>query len=424
MGTSARALLASLGFVALLAGCERASAPERNVDAAWHRQALVDHALKPWLERAPQPDGFMRTAFARDWQPLPNAALRQDVINQSRLVYALASGFMVTGDRRYLQAARSGADFLQLRFHDEVQGGYFTMISANGTVLNDRKRSYGQAFVILAFAQMAQATGEARYKELALKAWREASAGLLEPSGGLVDRTSRDFKPEDPGHTQNPVMHMFEALTLLTEVTGDASARAATRALGDFVINRLMQGLPDGSARIPEWYDTDWKPFPTREKGGYIDLGHQFEWVHLLYRAQRLEISPIYGGVAERILQYALKEGYDEIDGGAFEKTYPDGGTERAKHYWQQLECLHGLMAAASADPRRELWRRYEQTLDLVRKQFVDTQHGGWQSNACSAGGGQCPDEQPEPYHMVSLHLAALAEAGFTPGSAASGASR
>ena len=415
--------LALLCAATLLVGCERATAPDRNIDVEWQRKTLVDQALKPWLAHAPQADGFMRTAFARDWQPTADALpWRQELTGQARLVYSMASGYLVTGDARYLQAAKSGADFMELHFHDDVQGAYFTKVGADGKVMNERKRSYGQAFVILAYAQLFKASGDAQYQALALKAWKETAAGLLEPGGGLIDSTGRDFKPESDTHTQNPVMHMFEALTLLSEVTGDKSVRAAARTIGDFVVNRLMEGLPDGSARIPEWYDANWKALPTRAKGGYIDLGHQFEWVQLLYSAQRADISPIYGAVAERILQYALKEGYDDIDGGAFDRTYPDGGTERVKYYWQQLECLHALMAAASAEPRREMWRRYEQTLELVRKQFIDTKHGGWQVRACSAGAGECAEEQPEPYHMVSWHLAALAEAGAMPATAAASA--
>jgi len=397
--------------VTLIAGCDRASGPSHHIDAEWHRKALVQGALAPWLAVAPQPDGFMRTGFERDWQPRPSPTpMRQDLTNQSRLVYSMAVGYQVTQDRRYLDAARAGADFLLAHFHDEVQGGFFTIVAADGVVIADRKRSYGQACALLALATLAKVSGEARYKAAALRTWEEVASGLLEPGGGLVNSATRSFKSEDPLHTQNPVMHMFEGLLALVDATGDAKARQAARALGDFVINKLMQGLPDGSARIPEWYDADWHPLPTRDKGGYIDLGHQFEWVHLLYQAEGLGISPVYGAVAERILAYALKEGYDENDGGAFDRIYPDGETERRKGYWQQAECLNGLIAAASANPRPELWRRMDQTLAFVQDQFIDKKHGGWHPRACPRGG--CVEDQPEPYHMAALHLAALSAVG------------
>jgi len=401
--------------IVLIGGCERASGPSQHIDAEWHKKTLVNVALAPWLAVAPQPDGFMRTGFARDWQPLPNHPMQQDLTNQSRLIYAMAVGYQVTQDRNYLDAARAGADFLLMHFHDDVQGGFFTQVAADGSVVIDRKRSYGQACALLALATLAKVSGDERYTKAALRTWNEVASGLLEPGGGLINSTTRSFKLEGATPTQNPVMHMFEGLLALEELSHDPKIRAATRSLGDFVIGKLMQGLPDGSARIPELYDMNWLPLQAKGQGGYIDIGHQFEWVHLLYQAERQGISPVYGAVAERLLQYALKEGYDESDGGSFERVYPDGGTERRKGFWQQAECLQALIAAASAKPRPELWRRMDQTLAFVQEQFIDKQHGGWHPRACPRGG--CVEAQPEPYHMASLHLAAMTAAGAAVGS-------
>jgi len=393
-----------------LAACERASAPDRAIDTAWHRQALLDGVLAHWLKVSPQPSGLFRLRFARDWTPKLDSQPRLELTMQGRMIYSMIIGYELTKNRAYLDAATRGTDFLLERFHDPVHGGFFNVVAEDGTVIADRKRAYGQAFALLALSHMGRVTGEKRYKTAALTAWQEIAQGLLDTRGGLVEVTTRNFKPESPERTQNPVMHMFEALMALVDATDDPRARSAARALGDFVITQLMQGLPDGSACITEWYDENWKPLPTREKGAYLEIGHQFEWVHLLIRGSQLGLSPVYAAVSERLLQYALKAGYDEIDGGAFNRTYPDGPTDRSKVYWQQAECLHAMIAAASANERRELWRRYEQTLGLVQKQFIDTRNGGWHDRACPDGG--CTDEQPEPYHMVSLHRAAMQAAG------------
>jgi mannose-6-phosphate isomerase len=395
---------------ALLCACERTTAPDRAIDAAWHRKALLDGVLSHWLAVAPAPSGLFRVKVSRDWRPQLDDPPRLELTMQGRLVYSMITGYEISKDRRYLDAATRGADFLLAHFHDPLQGGFYNVVDEGGRVIADRKRAYGQAAALLALAQMARITGEKRYKDAALMAWQEIAQGLLDAQGGLVEVTTRDFKPESPERTQNPVMHMFEALLALVEATDDPQARIAARAMGDFVINKLMQGRPDGSASIPEWYDSEWKPLPTREKGAYTDLGHQFEWVHLLQTGSRLGISPVYDAVADRLLQYALQNGYDEIDGGAFNRIYPDGSVERDKGYWEQAECLHALLSAASLSERRELWRRYDQTLALIQQQLIDNKNGGWHAAVCPRG--DCMDDQPEPYHMASLHRAALQAAG------------
>jgi mannose-6-phosphate isomerase len=149
---------------------------------------------------------------------------------------------------------------------------------------------------------------------------------------------------------------------------GDKAALAGARRLGDFAAYRLLQGLPDGGARLPEWYDEAWKPLATHAEGGYIDFGHQFEWSHLF--TEGAAVSPVYAQVAERVLAYVLAAGYDALDGGCGQLAFPDAGkADMYKGWWQQAECL-----------------------------------------PCRSGG--CKDEQPDPYHMARLHHAALRLSG------------
>jgi len=418
----ALALLATLP--ATLAACSDPGSKARSViDVDWHRADLVDNLLPRWLQHAPLPSGGFQLQFDRRWAPRPQPDL--ELTGQARLVYAFAAGHQVTQDGRYLDAARRGADFMLERFRDPLHGGFFHAVEHDGTPKAGLKRSYDHAFAILALAEVHRASHDARYRDAALQAWGEVERGFTDAAGGLYSEVNRDFKPVPGPRTQNPVMHMFEALLSLHDATGDKVVQAGARRLGDFAAYKLLQGQPEsegGGARIPEWYDESWKPLRTRTEGGYVDLGHQFEWSHLL--VEGAAVSPVYAQLAERVLAYALKAGYDEIDGGCSQRFYPDiNKTDTRKGWWRQAECLHAMLVAAQATGRNDLWRRYEQTLSFVRDQLVDTGQGGWQAATalpCKSGG--CPDEQPDPYHMVRLHMAALSLAGALP--AAPAASR
>ncbi|MFG6485694.1 AGE family epimerase/isomerase [Roseateles sp. BYS78W] len=406
-----------LALLAALAACSDPASRDRSrIDAAWHR-ADLDRLLQRWLAHAPQPGGGFQLLFSRDWQPQPQPEL--ELTGQARLVYAFAAGHEITGDARCLDAARRGADYLLDRFVDPVHGGFFHTVAPDGSPRATIKRAYGHAFVLLALTQLYRTGRDARHRDAALKAWNAIRTGFFEAGGGLVNECNRDFKPMGGMHTQNPVMHMFEALLALSEATGDKGVQAGARLLGDFVCYRLLQGQADGGARIPEWYDAAWQPLATKEAGGYIDLGHQFEWAHLLTSGAAL--SPVYAQVAERVLAYALSAGYDDNDGGCGQRAFPDGArTDASKGWWQQAECLHALVVTAGTSGRNDLWRRYEQTLGLVREQLADAEQGGWRAAyalPCKSGG--CKDEQPDPYHMVSLHRAALQQAGALPATGA-----
>jgi mannobiose 2-epimerase len=400
------ALYCLIGVTTLLCACDSAPDNGQTIATQWHRKDMEAH-LSRWLAIAPTPSGLLSGGFDRRWRPLPSKGT--DLTTQSRLIFTMVVGYETTGDRRYLDVAVRGADFLLSRFHDSVHGGFFDRVDADGNVVNPAKRTYGHAFALLALSHVARVTKEDRFRTAALSAWRDIDLNLRDSDGGFRPEAPRDFGPTHSLRNQNPVMHMFEALLALVDATGDPKALAGAQSVGNFVLYKLLHGLPDGGAYIPEWYDEHWQPLPSKEKGGYIDIGHQFEWSHLLVNAERRGLPPLYGLVAERLLKYALKVGYDEMEGGVFNRAYPDGSVDHDKFYWQQAEGLRALMVAAANGNQRDLWRRYEQTLEFVKAQFVDETHGGWWPAAkqkCESG--RCDDVQPEPYHMVGMDAVAL----------------
>jgi mannose/cellobiose epimerase-like protein (N-acyl-D-glucosamine 2-epimerase family) len=240
-------LVAALG---LLAGCDMIGGGDsKRIDTEWQRSALIDGHLARWLAVAPTESGLFRTAVDRNWAPKP--VQPGDVTGQSRLIYAMAIGYEVTRDKRYLDAAQRGADFLLTRFQDPVHGGFFYRVAPDGKVIADYKNTYGHAFALFALSHLYRVTKEERYRTAALATWQAIDRGLRDTHGGFRD-TQRDFLAGAPANrSQNPVMHMFEALLALIDATQDPAARAGATSVGNFVVYKLMQGQPDGSATSP-----------------------------------------------------------------------------------------------------------------------------------------------------------------------------
>jgi cellobiose epimerase len=389
-----------------LGGCDVPKGNSQFIVAKWHKQDLDAH-LGKWLAVAPTPSGLLLGKFDRQWQAVP--AQGGDLTTHSRLIFTMIKGYETTGDSRYLDAAMRGMDFLLNRFYDPLYGGFFSSVAVDGTVINASKNTYSHAFALFALSHVARVTKDEKFRAAALAAWGDINKHLRDSDGGFRPEAPRDFGPSSSLLNQNPVMHMFEALLSLIDATDDPRAVAGAQSVGNFVLYKLLEGQADGTAYIPEWYDEHWKPLPTKDKGGYIDVGHQFEWSHLLATSERRGLPALYGDVAERLLKYGLKVGYDDTEGGVFNRIYPDGSIDRDKYWWQQAEGLRALLVAASNGNRRELWRRYEQTQEFVKEQFIDEAHGGWKFAAkrtCEAG--RCGSEQPEPYHMIGMHSTAL----------------
>ena len=187
-----RALAVIAIFLAVLgAGCDARRDESARIDVQWHKSNLADGLLPRWLAAAPGEAGFLRTSFDRSW----NAKAEQPgyLTEHARLVYSLIVGYGLARDKRYLDAANRGADFLLARFRDPVHGGFFLRVAPDGKVLYDTKNTYGHAFALLALSHMARVTGEARYRAAALTAWRDIDLWLRDGKGGFFGQLPRDF---------------------------------------------------------------------------------------------------------------------------------------------------------------------------------------------------------------------------------------
>lgn len=406
-----RFLLPSLRWLGLLGvllswGCGQAWNVQHRVDADWHRSSLVQGSLVHWLSAAQTGNGFFQTARDRHWQPL--ASQPGDLVSQARLVYVLAAGYELTHEQAYLARMRQGADFLLSAYLDPQYGGYFEAVSPQGEPTNDSKRLYSQAFAILALARCYKFSHDPRYAEAALAAWRTVAEQLRDPNGGYRTASDRTFSGGG-GNAQNGIMHLFEAMLALYEATGSQAARDGAAQVGNFVAYRLLVGLPDGSACIPEFFHTDWQVL-TAEQGGYIDVGHQFEWAWLLSRGAELGVNPVYAGVADRVLEFALKRGIDPANAGIYTTVDYRGLRDGSKGYWQQAEALRAMLYFALNGRRGDLWGRITQLTEYIQNEFVDVEQGGWYAHPASAckKTPACLEAQPDGYHMTALHSEAL----------------
>merc|ERR1719329_950387 len=120
------------------------------------------------------------------------------------------------------------------------------------------------------------------------------------------------------------MMHVFEALVTLFEITGDQSLLQDIDAQARFVTEALYRRPGDGPGTvtdfIPAEYNASYVPLPIAadHPGGKLPVGHQFEWAYWLSRATDSgALQPVehWKAVAWRLLQTGLEVGYDEAEG-------------------------------------------------------------------------------------------------------------
>ena len=378
---------------------------KRPFDFNWFRTFLLDDLLPHWLEAAVTEEGLFQTQLDRQWRHIGEPV--GTAVSQTRLLYNFAMGHDLTGDDAYLRATESGARFLIEKFRDPEHGGWFHSVGPGGAVVDDHKDAYDLAFIIFGLSHAFRITKAETFRAGILEAWDVLNSRFRDEHGGIMRRLTRDFQPKEERRTQNPTMHLFEALLAAGEVEPAMLDEALT--LGKFVLNRLVRW--DGQPCLPELYDLGWNELPE-DRGGYVCLGHQFEWAYLLSSAVERGLPGWWLAPATDLLQFGLRVGYDRRDGGILNAATPEGNVISAdKGWWEQCEGIRAMMHHAVLHGRDDLWEPLTKTTLFVQENYVDHTYGGWYSSAVTEptadkphkGGGFKVD-----YHVVGMCAEAI----------------
>ena len=353
------------------------------------------------------PSGFLHPSLSREWKQIPPA--QATLVTQCRLLYNFSVGHRLTRGHRYRHAIKLGMRFLFESFRDPDHAGWFFSVDQGGRPLNLGKDAYGHAFCIFGLAHAGQVLQSRQAHEAALQTWEQVARHFIEPSGGIVPALHRNLQGPSDHRTQNPMMHLFEALlALLALFPRDESIARGAEGIARFV-HRFLADPATG--RLPEMYDTNWNELP-RERGGRIDLGHAMEWAYLLSRGVELGLDEQWLKTAEVLLANGLQVGEDSL-GGLHPNEAPEGGLlPGPKGWWQQCELLRALIHFAAVRGRDDLWPRIGTHLTFVQDSFIDQEFGGWYGKP--GVGGQPPVNPSKgntwkvDYHVVALCEEAL----------------
>jgi mannose/cellobiose epimerase-like protein (N-acyl-D-glucosamine 2-epimerase family) len=211
-------------------------------------------------------------------------------------------------------------------------------------------------------------------------------------------------------------MHLFEALLILHDTTRSPEIWSEIVAMARFLETRLIQ--PTGG--VPECYEAASfvplgdtrvdKSKPNDTPKGFVELGHQVEWAYLLGHAVEKGLDKRYLGVAERLLNFAIKPGVDASTGGLIARTGYTGIVHKDnKWWWAQAELMRAAAHFSVRRGRGDLWPVYQASHNFVLTHHVDQEYGGW-----GGEGLMNPVKKSEKrtkvigYHAAAFHIEAL----------------
>lgn len=332
-----------------------------------------------------------------------------------------------------LDNAKHAYEFLTNHCIDRENGGVYWSVNCDGTVSDDVKHTYNQAFAIYALSSYFDATND--------KAAYDEAVGLMKlvdakcrDSVGYNEVFNRDFTPygdnqrlSDNGivaeKTMNTLLHVFEAYTELLRVTKKLlketkkgteehsiyvntadTVADRMRYIIDLVLNKVYNPI---LRRQEVYFDKKYKSM--------IDVysyGHDIEASWLIDRGldvmddigSRLDIGSVIRSLAECVYEKAY------VDHSVI--TDCDRGVEnRHRVWWVQAESVVGFMNAGrmceTKGENLSAQHYYEAAGDVwnfIREKMTDLREGSewfWEVDECGEPIVERPiaDEWKCPYH-------------------------
>ncbi|TQS44621.1 AGE family epimerase/isomerase [Cryptosporangium phraense] len=320
-------------------------------------------------------------------------------------VFALAA---LLGRPGAAELVDHGLAALDGAFRDRENDGWFSSISADGSVVDDAKAAYPHSFVILA-ASSAVAAGRPGAEALLTDAlavneqyfWREAD-------GMVVDSWNRDWSVLDPYRGVNANMHTVEAYLAAADATGDL----VWQARAERIARRVLGWAGNNEWRIPEHFDEDWNPLleyhrdqPRHQFQPYgATIGHGLEWSRLC-----LHVSPDLIDGATSLFDRAVTDGWaaDGADGFVYTTDWSGVPVVRDRLHWVVNEATNAAAALWIATGDERYQAPYQQWWEYAERYLIDRERGSWHHEldpenrpSASVWSGK-----PDAYHAVQATL-------------------
>jgi mannobiose 2-epimerase len=343
---------------------------------------LRGNILPFWISRVVDGDGHAFFGSLTNDLVVDRDAERGSLLT-SRILWTYAAAYSKYRDPAYLAMADHASDDLMLHFHDAKFGGFWWSVSADGTVLRDRKQVYGQAFALYALAEYHAATGRREPLDLAIAAYRLIERHAKSPQGGYLEAFGRAWEPiEDmrlsavdlnEPKSQNTHLHIMEAYTRLLLVWPDPGLREALTGLVEIMLGRIVN--PE-TGHLGLFFAEDWSPRYDR-----ISYGHDIEAAWLLTWAADVLKDPGLTArilpLAVRIAEVTLAEGVD-ADGGVYNQGSPEGLTDTNKEWWPQAEAVVGFLNAYQLSGQERFASAALRAWDFIEARLIDRRKGEW----------------------------------------------
>jgi len=343
------------------------------------RQRIEDYLFRGllplWAEQGwDHARGGFHERLEADHSPSPLDYRRLTVVG--RQLYVFSEAARSTPEPAFANLAHSAYDYLVKHFWDDRFGGWIFKVNLAGMPRDTTKDLYGHAFAMFGLAHYYRAFREREALAIAHETNLLLKRHLSLPSGWFASAADQDWSVGDRKLNQNPHMHLLEAYVALFAASQEPAFKEDANAVVDLFHRHLFDAQ---GGTLGEFFDE--KGLPQRETGRRVEPGHHFEWFWILREGSNLWSDARTPPAAERLFEWAERNGVDPEAGGVFDVLDREGRVIKdSKRIWPQAERIK-----AHASRARVGAAKGERTSLVPLVQFLFDKYlladGGWRES-------------------------------------------
>lgn len=342
--------------------------PRTALEFARARDWAINRALPLWATAGRDRNrGGFHERLTLDGVPITNVPKRAMV--QARQIYVFSQAHLLGWiDGKELVADAVECLITQYRAADGAPG-FVHSLAPDGGVANSTRDTYAHAFILFALGWYHRLSGDTQVIAQADQILAFLDENAASPRGGFLDAVP----VIGHGRSQNPHMHLFEAMIALHGATGAPRFLARGAEIFGLFTSRFFDSE---TGSLVEHCDQGLVPL-SGKRGALREPGHHYEWVWLLRNFQQMSGRDV-SRFAEALYSHADRHGWDE-EGFVVDEVYSDGRPARAsRRFWPHTECIKANLVEAErgrsgADNRAA--EAFRKVLDVF---LVDCHPGGW----------------------------------------------
>lgn len=343
-----------------------------------YRDGLLDDTMPFWIDHGVDREhgGFL-ISLDRDGSVLDTD---KAVWQQARFTWLLGELYNnVEADEarreRWLELAEHGAAFLARCCFDVADGRMWFLLTRDGQPLRKRRYAFTESFAAIAFGELAQATGEDRYAELAERTFRRFIEHSLRPAG--VDPKFTATRPtRGLGFPMIAIVTAQELRDSIGLTDADNWIDRSIAEIRDLHVRDDMQCVLETVGPAGEFLDTF--------DGRMLNPGHAIEAAWFIMREGERRADDALVALGCKILDSSWERGWDAAGGGGL-LYFVDVRGRPVQEYWHDMkfwwphnEAVIATLLAYSLTGDPEYSERHARVHDWSYSKFPDAEHGEW----------------------------------------------